>query len=73
MFDSGGEGWEGVKFAIWNSSTHASTHEGSGVDSGTLSEGFAGIQWVCLVDGCYEIATQCDGCNARIQSEVSWE
>ena len=73
MFDSGGEGWEGVEFAIWNSSTHASTYEGSVVDSGTLPEGFAGTHWVCLVDGCYEIATQCDGCNARIQSEVSWE
>ena len=51
MYASGGAGWSGATYAVYNSSSVANLLEGGVVASGTLDSGFAGYEWVCLIDG----------------------
>ena len=57
LYDSGGDGWQGASFSIYssNSTSVAVSLEGSVLVTGTLADGFESSEWVCLMDGCYEI------------------
>ena len=70
MYDSGGDGWQGGQWRVFNS-THVNldySREGGLLANGTaragagpafaygaLDDGSAQAAWVCLPDGCYEI------------------
>ena len=58
LYDTGGDGWQGATYTMRNSSALAKFSEPSSVvvASGTLGEGFEQADWICLVDGCYELA-----------------
>ena len=74
LYDSGGDGWEGVRYHIRNSTSLDQDKEGVIVAYGTLNDGFEGTNWVCLQDGCYEVYTTCQGtCASPHTHEVSWE
>ena len=55
MFDSGGDGWQSAVYVLQNLSSLAEANEGLVVTSGTLANGSEGFDWLCLVDGCYEL------------------
>lgn len=62
MEDGFGDGWDAGSYTISDS------YSGVEVATGTLSDGFLGLDFVCLDPGCYSIAV--DG--SAFNSEVSW-
>jgi len=52
MFDSGGDGWQGAKYTVRNSSALNVAGEGVFITSGALATGSEGYDWLCLADGC---------------------
>ena len=55
MYDTGGNGWQGASYEVFNSTALSTLLEGSLVASGTLADGHEGSAWLCLRDGCYEL------------------
>jgi hypothetical protein len=51
MHDSGGDGWQGAKYTVKNSTAFNVAGEGRLVASGTLTTGFEGHNWLCLANG----------------------
>ena len=69
MYDSGGDGWQGATFQIFNSTSRAENLEGALLCSGELSDGFEGFEWICLENGCYEIVVA----GGSAESEIGFE
>ena len=73
MYDSGGDGWQGARYVVYNSSILRTAHEDeSGTliyGNGTLEQGFSGHDWMCLPDGCYELYVG----GGAADSEVGFE
>ena len=55
MIDEGGDGWQGATYAVFSSTTFGTQLEGEVLLSGTLEDGPAGSNWLCLADDCYEL------------------
>ena len=55
MQDTGGDGWQGASFVLYNSSSGDLDYEGHVQASGTLEDGYIGFQYICVIDGCYEL------------------
>ena len=58
LYDSTGDGWQGATYVMRNSSVLADSSKPGSVivTSGTLGEGFEQADYICLADGCYELA-----------------
>jgi hypothetical protein len=71
LYDTGGDGWQGALYAMWNSSVLANFSEPNSVivASGTLGEGYEQADWLCLADGCYEIVVG----GGSADSEIGFE
>ena len=69
MIDSGGDGWQSAVFVLQTSSSLAESNEGVVVASGTLANGSEGSDWLCLVDGCYELTVG----GGSTDSEIGFE
>lgn len=61
MSDAFGDGWNGATYTINNS-------QGTSVASGTLAGGSAGVESICLQDGCYSITVG----GGSFDSEIGW-
>ena len=48
LLDSAGDGWQGAAFEVRDDA-------GAVVASDTLVSGYSSTEWLCLVDGCYEL------------------
>jgi hypothetical protein len=68
LYDSGGDGWQGAVFSIFNSSSATNALEGSVIATGTLADGFESSHWICLADGCYELIVS----SGTAPSEISF-
>ena len=66
MYDTEGDGWQGVSFTVSVSTT------ATVVASGALDDGASGDAWMCLVDGCYllEVDEGSPGRYAQISFEL---
>ena len=69
LYDSGGDGWQGTTYTVSNSSSYKNTGEGFVVATGTLTDGSESLEWLCLTDGCYELAVS----GGDALSEVGFE
>ena len=71
LADAGGDGWQGASYRVYNASGYPdiTMTPSSMVANGTLASGFSSVDWLCLADGCYEIAV--DGGAA--DSEIGFE
>ena len=69
MEDSGGDGWQGATYQIFNSTSYSATAEGIALASGTLADGYSGLAWICLANGCYEISVS----GGTAESEIGFE
>ena len=54
LADSGGDGWQGGTYGVYNTSKGLRVGDGSTMLTGTF-EGTMGFVWICLPDGCYEV------------------
>ena len=67
---------QGVTYDIRTSDDFGEYHEGDLVASGTLSDGYAGVDWLCLTDGCYELLVpglDSGGASQEQIAELSFE
>ena len=69
MYDSGGDGWQGATYQIFNSTFEGDAgaltfKEDSLIVNGTMSDGFAEAHWFCLPDGCYNLTG--DNCTGYV-------
>ena len=69
MYDSGGDGWQSAVYKLQNSSSLSESNEGVIIASGTLEDGYEGTDWLCLVDGCYELIVG----GGSADSEIGFE
>ena len=69
MYDTGGDGWQSAVYEFRTSSSLADSNEGAVVASGTLGDGSEGCEWLCLTDGCYELAVG----GGSADSEIGFE
>ena len=69
VHDSGGDGWQSAVHELQNSSSLAQSNGGVVVMSGTLDSGSEGFDWLCLADGCYELAVG----GGSADSEIGFE
>ena len=69
MLDTGGDGWQSATYKLYNSTSLAGTLEGTIAASGALGDGFEESDWICLVDGCYEIVVG----GGSADSEIGFE
>ena len=59
MIDAGGDGWQGAEFAVASVYADDGASEDDAVasgGSGALAAGAAGVAWLCLADGCFELS-----------------
>ena len=73
MSDSGGDGWQGPTYVIRESALYGMLGEGNITATGTLASGAYGVDWLCLVDGCYELEIADNGVAATTLAEISFE
>ncbi len=62
LIDSFGDGWNGASYDIVDAATLLS------VASGTMADGFAQTDGLCLLDGCYMVTVG----GGSFDSEISW-
>ena len=75
LYDTGGDGWQGVNYVIRYSDFLGFFGEGNVTASGTLASGSYGVDWLCLLDGCYELGIEYDESvvDAATLAEIGFE